>query len=236
MAGYGPKMGSAEVVPPPPKGILRIYHLTSAEFAISDIGLGRMKVARFSDLNDPFELMALNFREQPARKTINDFKTDYDSHTGLLCFSANWTNPVLWSHYGAKHRGICIGFDIKRTLVEQVKYEDERILRNFGTGDPHRLDTALQELLRCTKYSHWRYEEEFRRFVSLKDTIKEGSLHFYPFDDSLQLREVILGPQCNLSPDAVRRLTPAHYHNAVTFKARLAVKFFAVVPDEGTVP
>jgi Protein of unknown function (DUF2971) len=235
-AGYGSKMGSAEVVPPPPNGILRVYHMTSAEFAISDIGLGRLKVARFSDLNDPFELMALNFRERPARKTLSDFKNDYDSHTGLLCFSANWTNPVLWSHYGAKHRGICLGFDIKRTLVEQVKYKDERILRNFGMGDPRKLDIALQALLRCTKYSHWRYEEEFRRFVLLKDMIKEGRLHFYPFDDSLQLSEVILGPQCDLSLDAVRRLTQAHYHHAVTFKARLAVKFFAVVPDEGTVP
>ena len=147
-AGYGDKMGSGEVVPPPPKDILRSYHITSAEFAISDIGLGRMKVARFSDLNDPFELMALNFRERPARRTISDFKNEYDSHTGLLCFSMNWTNPVLWSHYGAKHRGICLGFDVPRILVERVKYEDQRILRSFGSGDPRQLDTELQGLLR----------------------------------------------------------------------------------------
>ena len=120
--------------------------------------------------------------------------------------------------------------------MEKVKYEDERILRNFGMGDPRKLDPTLQELLRCTKYSHWRYEEEFRCFVPLKGTIKEGSLHFYPFDDNLHLSEVILGPQCDLSLDAVRKLVQARYHHVVTFKARLAVKFFAVVPDEGTVP
>jgi hypothetical protein len=95
-AGYISKMGSAEVVPPPPREFIRVYHITSAELGVSDIGLSRMKVARFSDLNDPFELLAMNFREgKTARKVIRDFKDAYDSHTGLHCFSANWTNPVL---------------------------------------------------------------------------------------------------------------------------------------------
>ena len=112
-AGYHRNMGSAAVVPPPPEAFLRVYHITSAEFAISNIGLGRMKVARFLDLNDPLELMALNFREPQMRHIIRDFKDAYDSYTGLLCFNADWTNPVLWSHYCAKHRGICLGVDFK---------------------------------------------------------------------------------------------------------------------------
>ena len=59
--GYPDGMGSAAVVPPPPKGIRRLYHLTSAEYAISNIVFNRLKVARFSDLNDPFELSAPGF-------------------------------------------------------------------------------------------------------------------------------------------------------------------------------
>jgi hypothetical protein len=60
-AGYDKDIGSAEVVPPPPPAFLRLYHFTSSEYAISDIGLRRLKVARLADLNDPFELMALDF-------------------------------------------------------------------------------------------------------------------------------------------------------------------------------
>jgi hypothetical protein len=61
-AGYGATMGSAAVVSPPPPGILRVYHFTSAEFAKDDIVHRRLKVARISELNDPFEFLAMNFR------------------------------------------------------------------------------------------------------------------------------------------------------------------------------
>lgn len=124
-AGYGSKMGSVAAIPPPDASFLRLYHLTSAEFAVSDIGLGHLKVARFSDLNDPFELMALNLRESRTRKVVREFKDAYDSKTGLLCFSSDWTSPVLWSHYAAKHSGICLGFDLQRGLAEEVQYDDK---------------------------------------------------------------------------------------------------------------
>jgi hypothetical protein len=88
-AGYKPKMGSVIVVPPPPEDLLRVYHLTSAEFGISNIGLGRIKVSRFSDLNDPFELMALKAGERRVREITRNLENEYDRHTGLLCFSAN---------------------------------------------------------------------------------------------------------------------------------------------------
>lgn len=236
-AGYETRMGSAIAAPPPPPGFTRGYYLTSADHAINNIGLGRLKISRFVDLNDPFELLALNFRERETRKIVRDFKSTYGAHTGLLCFSSDWINPVLWSHYGAKHKGICLGFDLKEDLIQQVRYADERILAEIGEdGSPVQLDQALQELLLCTKFRHWEYEREIRRFIALDGATKEGSLHFYLFDQSLQLREVILGPQCTLSLDNVRQLVSARYPQAVTFSARLAFKFFSVVPDERTIP
>ncbi len=93
-AGYSSKMGSAEVVPPPPREVLRVYHITSAEYGISNIGLQRMKVARFTDLNDLFELLALNVSDKPARKRLAEFKTTYDGNTGLLCFTSY--NRIWW--------------------------------------------------------------------------------------------------------------------------------------------
>ena len=235
-------MGSAAVVPPPSEEFIRVYHLTSAEFSISNIALGRLKVARFSDLNDPFELMALNLREKRNRKIVKDFKNAYDSQTGLLCFSADWTNPVLWSHYGAKHRGVCLGFDLKRSRtqrrsrIQKVQYEDRRIRDELGEEtDPLNIDEEIQKRLVGTKFSHWKYEEEYRVFVPLKNALKEGMMHFCNFDQNLQLAEVILGPQCNLSLDAVRQLMRERYPHAVAFKARLAYKSFKVVPDKRTV-
>ena len=173
-------MGSAEVVPPPPTDYIRLYHLTSAEFGISNIAFGRLKVARFSDLNDPFELMAVNLREKRARQVIRDFKEEYNTRTGLLCFSADWTNPVLWSHYGAKHRGICLGFDLKRSLAEKIEYQDERIFDELGTSeDPSKISSNLQNLLVKTKFRHWEYEEEYRVFVMLKKNKQRRVASFF---------------------------------------------------------
>ncbi len=236
-AGYKSGMGSAAVTHPPPEDFIRLYHITAAAYGISSIALGRLKVARFSDVNDPFELLALNFKERRTRKVVKRFKSTYNSHTGLLCFSADWTNPVLWSHYGAQHRGICLGFDVERVSTQKVHYKDDRILAELDEEEnPFKIDGELQELLLRTKSRYWRYEEEHRVFVPLKNAIKEESLHFCRFDRSLKLSEVILGPQCSLSLHAVRQLAQTHHPHAVTFRARLAFKSFRVVPNERTVP
>jgi hypothetical protein len=47
---------------------------------------------------------------------------------GLLCFAGDWSEPVMWSHYAEKHTGICLGFDVSRSAVQQVSYQDDRIL------------------------------------------------------------------------------------------------------------
>lgn len=236
-AGYPSTMGSAEVTLPPRAEFVRVYHLTSAQHAVNDIGLSRIKVARFSDLNDPFELLAANFREARVRSAVRDFKNAYDAHTGLLCFSQDWTNPVLWSHYGEKHAGVCLGFNLLRTRAQTVRYEDQKILVALGDGeDPGVLSPELQNALLCTKYSHWAYENELRVHVPLEAAVREGQLHYSRFSHEIQLAEVILGPRCKLSLDAVRELVALRQPQAITFSARLNYKHFGVVPDEKTVP
>lgn len=235
-AGYSRFGGSVCIMLPPPQNYLRVYHITSSEHAISNLALSRLKVARFSDVNDPFELIALNFRERNVRKVVRDFRSTKDATTGLLCFSANWTNPVLWSHYGIKHTGICLGFDVDRNLLPQfVDYEDERITAALSdSGNPLDLPDNLKEKLLRTKYRHWQYEEEIRIFIELGSAISEGRIHFYPFGDHLRLAEVILGPQCVHSVDRIRDLVDARYSNVMTFQARLAFKAFSIVPKEST--
>lgn len=225
-------MGSAEVVAPPPPEFRRVYHLTTAEYAINDIGLGRMKIARFRELNDPFELGALNYIEwRDHKKAVVDFQKTTNETIGLLCFSGDWTSPVLWSHYADKHRGICLGFNLTLARAQRVRYEAERIgIARLSQGVS--IDEALESLLLCTKFKEWEYEEEWRVILPLEGQTQEGHLHFHSFDIDLELAEVILGPLCNHSLSEVRRLVEAHYPKAITFKGRLASKHFKIVPDE----
>lgn len=96
-AGYSSKMGSAEVVRPPLAEWIRLYHITTTESGMSDIALRRMKVARFLDLNDPFELLALNLRDKPkaTRKRFAELKTTYDT-VRVFCVSVR-IGPIPYS-------------------------------------------------------------------------------------------------------------------------------------------
>jgi hypothetical protein len=209
---------------------VRAYHLTSTEHAINDISLRRLKVARLSEVNDPFELLGLDCMRKDRRKALADFKNLQDKVTGLLSFSREWDNPVLWSHYARGGRGIALGFDIRNDLgtrgLLEVKYDDHK-LKTLG-DDPDPISKEFQELLLVTKFKHWEYEKELRVFVELAKTTIEDRLHFYPFDKGLALKEVILGPLCPASLEGVRSLIRATNPGVVISRARLGFKYFEV--------
>ena len=55
-------------------------------------------------MNDPFELLSVDLSEPDDRTTFDGLKADLNQTIGVLCFSRGWSNPVLWSHYGDRHR------------------------------------------------------------------------------------------------------------------------------------
>lgn len=236
-AGYKSDMGSAIASrPPADNSTIRLYNLTSVKHALSNIENHRLKVSRFADLNDPFELLAANFKEHQTRQVVRGWKDKNQSQMGLLCFAGDWSEPVMWSHYAEKHAGICLGFDVCRSQVQQVSYQDDRILAALGpTPIPDKLSEELQQQLLSTKSAGWRYEEEYRRFIDLDTADAEGRLHFWPISCDIQLTEVILGALCEEPLESVRQKVKRHFPNAVVFKSRLAFQSFKIVPDARTV-
>jgi hypothetical protein len=216
---------------------MRLYHLLPAEYAVQDIVFKRLKVARLSEVNDPFELLAVNVGGQKAvRRALKEWKTFENDSVGILSFTQGWSHPALWSHYAAKHRGICLGFDVADSILREINYVDERIRAEFKDDEvPDDFDKALVDSLRRTKYSHWNYENEKRVFVRLDECVVEGSLYFRPFSSTLQLRQVILGHLCDYRLRDLRNLVSAFYASVEVTRARLAFKSFRVVTDQRTV-
>lgn len=140
---------------------------------------------------------------------------------------------MLWSHYAGGHKGICLGFDVKADEVEEVKYADELLtVRLDGEQEPLSIPDDLQDLLFVTKFRHWEYENEVRRFVPLSEAKQEGELYFWPFEDGMRLREVILGPLCPRSElEPVRALVAESKADALVSRARLGFGSFEVRPD-----
>ena len=99
---------------------------------------------------------------------------------------------------------------LKIGLVKKVNYiEKTSNDKQLGLKkSSHQVPEYLKEFVLRTKYNHWSYEEDCDILYRLKDTIEgsERKLKFYPFSDTLKLAEVILGPQCDMSLNDVRRL------------------------------
>ncbi|MCR9365461.1 DUF2971 domain-containing protein [Vibrio antiquarius] len=99
---------------------------------------------------------------------------------GVCCFSSTPDSSLLWSHYGDQHRGLCIGYSLKRKPIptlHKVDYSDDRCLHtsliarailNNEFSAKKELDNTV--LLR--KATPWKYESEWRLFdhVGLNDS------------------------------------------------------------------
>ena len=167
---------------------MRAYHFLPAVHAISALEKRRLKISQFKDLNDPFELLAVELPERKSRKIFSEIKQKISREHGVICFSKNWNNPLLWSHYADKHLGICLGFDVPDELILQISYDGERLLlhirRQAINGS---LDRAFMLRLLSTKYRDWEYEDEVRMFADLKEQDPETGMYFKEFDKNLRL-------------------------------------------------
>lgn len=173
----------------------RLYHFTHASYALEDVFRRRLKIAEFEDLNDPFELRCVRLTTKEHVIAFDLLKADFGTRFGILCFSQRWDRILQWSNYADRHRGICLGFDVENidTKFGDVKYGTDKL------PFPDVLDQRFMWRMLRTKYSGWRYEEEWRVFVELKEPEwnehTKRNLYFATFSDELILREVILGAE-----------------------------------------
>jgi hypothetical protein len=211
---------------------MRIYNLTTKKHGLSNLANSRIKISRLDELNDPFELMGLELKTREARRSFYGFKKKMASKFGLICFSKHWENPVLWSHYGEKHAGICLGFDVPNTQLQKIDYSAERLkIAIDKTGGSIELNEESMKKLLFTKFEHWQYEEEFRVYTSLEEKYKKTGLYFKDFDKNLVLKEVIVGPMCDVTyEDIIDNI--GETNNIKIIKARLAFKSYRVIKNE----
>lgn len=213
---------------------MRAYHLTSEKYALQSMRDFRLKLALLEDMNDPFELMALEARSLQDRSFFKQLKADMHQSVGVLCFSRSWRNPVLWSHYADKHRGICLGFDIPDEHILKVDYRTTRLKAELEDRDTPPGEKNIATRLISTKYSHWRYEDEVRLLYRLEQVEESDGLYFAPYYPWLTLREIIIGPRSDLVPQELRQNLSAHHETVAVFRSRLAFRSYSVVRDRRT--
>jgi len=210
---------------------MRVFYLTGAQYGISNIALRRIKVSRFGELNDPFELLGVSLADAAKRKAFRLTKEEIDKEKGLICFSRSWKNPVLWGHYAEKHTGMALGFDIPDAYLIPVIYSKHLIDADLHLKKARPTKELTDRLIR-TKFYDWKYENEMRLFVDLDHETSEGGKYFCEFSEELKLAQVILGPRCDIPLKAVRELLDRQESSADVIKSRIAFTRFEVLENK----
>lgn len=210
---------------------MRLYHSLNAEYGLLNIRHRRLKIGRINELNDPFEFLGVATKSASLRRRYQRLKDGLNDYMGLVCFSANWNNPVQWGHYADRHRGICLGFEVS-AQAHKVTYVSERLLARPSAMkiEGPKAEAHVTEIL-TTKFEHWSYEDEYRLFPQLRDQDPSGH-YFIEFDDQVALREVIVGHRSTISRDDIAQALGSLQPQVTSYKARLAFRSFNVVRQQ----
>lgn len=179
-----------------------------------------IRATPFASLNDPYEgrynyeqFKAANKGMQEFAKKQGSFVEDtpddflksvmeyiqYDFEAiGVLAFTEDYTNPLMWAHYADEHRGIVLEFDYDKPLFQDSRRKLEKRASRFGKnrlGDVYEFPEKVmyrREIpsferyeqvqvvgeyhfkkflhdLFFTKSNDWLYEKEWRSIVQLSD-------------------------------------------------------------------
>jgi hypothetical protein len=192
----------------------------------------RLKLARFGELNDPFELSLIDSRPRETRGTVKLITDHFHRNIGVICFGACWSSPVMWAHYAEKHTGVALGFDVPDELLTRIQYTDKKIRVPFGPHLPkHGLSETLLNKIRMTKATDWSYEREYRVESELKQKDPITGLYYVDFGAQVALREIIIGHRCSWTVATVRPLLGSAAQPVRICKARPAFGRFEMVEN-----
>jgi hypothetical protein len=210
--------------------IMRAYKFLNEKYGIKSLEERRLRRTRIEELNDPFELRPYDLTDPTLRWAFLDTRKRLAQEFGLLCFSADWCDPVIWAHYSDKHRGICLGFEIppeaERAQTKRIDYISAPLPfpKDFRRLDDQQRLPMMEKVI-FTKYDNWKYEHEIRTCTDLEE-------EFFDFCDVLQLVEVIIGARSTVSAKDIASVLGATPNLISVKKARPAHDNFGMVEDE----
>lgn len=113
-----------------------------------------------------------------AEQNLN---TDLCAIFKICCFSTDYKNKLMWSHYADSHKGICVEYDFSETYKSDIIplpicYSKDRLKvpwdKAFNQSPEAKNDLIAYRIKALlTKDKMWQYEHEWRILVSAKDGV-----------------------------------------------------------------
>jgi hypothetical protein len=196
------------------------YKFLSVENAFRVMEQHELKVSIIRELNDIYDCQPLlgPANVEPGylcREATEKLLATIPDTYGVLCFSKSYRSPLLWGHYAEDAKGIALGFHFNHQSLQDefdVEYREMRPVLKWPEGTP--LDQSdVKQLMKehfGVKALEWKYEEEVRYVVSLGACTPRNRMYFTHFF-LRELREVVVGPRCSVSPAYLRHFLATHY-------------------------
>ena len=210
---------------------MKLFHILPEQWALEAIKKQRLKVSRYSDFNDPFELTAMVLDDKFDRTVINENKKKLDEIIRVLCCSASWNSPLLWGHYGDKHKGVALELEVPDSAAEAISYRKTREKVDLETLFSNRDEEAKRRFFKLcnTKYIEWGYEDEYRIQFTEEDFYTDNGHDFYDLGDQIKIKGVVIGAlNKTLTESAIRASLPKGHKISVT-TTRTAFRSFNIV-------
>jgi plasmid maintenance system antidote protein VapI len=215
---------------PPIRLFMKLYHFLSEKWALEALKGQQLKVSKYEDLNDPFELLAMSLGDKFSRTVMKETKTKINKILRILCCSKRWASPLLWGHYAEKHTGIALALEVPEETVQEITYEKDRTSLDIHALMKAADENAKLEMFKMftTKYEQWTYEEEARIQFSEEDYFRKGNHDFINLGQDIKLVGLILGPLNKTKREVIQNHIPPSLSVEVT-TTRIAFQAFDVV-------
>jgi hypothetical protein len=214
---------------------MRLYQYLEAKWALDDIRRGRLKFSKIDDMNDPYEARSVFSHHSGTQSAMERTVEELFKRYGALCFSRTWDNILMWSHYGDKHKGICLGVDVADEITRSVEYESEpheagNLIVENRSDFSQEEGTKIIDRLFGMKYAAWFYEQEVRVNGRREEVDEETGQYFGEFNGRIKLKEVIAGARFPWSKKPIEDALKL-YAGVEIFKARASTDRFEIVRD-----
>jgi len=183
-------------------------------------------------LNDTIHNASKSFVSQMDQYLKSSLK-----NTGVISFTSNKKNILLWSHYANSHNGFAIGFDTQKlskaigelkleSFIKCIYYSHKypKIEFEFNLfkkpDDMLKFKSVIQSL--TTKSKQWCYEEEVRILTFAKNKIKIN----FPNDC---IKEINLGFKMNeKDANEIIKIRNSNFPNATIYKCEKSADSFEI--------
>ncbi|NTE83733.1 DUF2971 domain-containing protein [Agrobacterium tumefaciens] len=208
---------------------MRLYYYTSQHYGLAAIRDKRLKIAKYTELNDPFDFIGVATGSLKDRNVLKRLRERISEKEGILCMCRTWVDPLMWGHYAEKHKGICLAFEVDTKDWTRVDYVEERPkLSDYNKTTVSRLSDDDISDIAIKKFKKWEYEKEYRRFIPLEKPDYVDGHYFANFDSSMVLKGVMFGERTTVQLDQLKAILEEN-RGLKAMYTRAAFKSFTVV-------